>query len=195
MQLLFTLILAHLFADFPLQSNALAQLKKCHLSGVLLHVAIYMVVTALLVEKPLIYWPLVAGLGTVHFLIDAAKMRFAQGNDGSLAFLVDQSLHLASMIAAAYLAHQLWTPAPQGILPSEWLRQVLLVAWIPAVMVYFWVWTNSSGRAHLRHSRLLRWINQWLLLVEQRIGLALVCMVLWLLVRQEGWQWGGLVWW
>lgn len=195
MQLLFTLILAHLFADFPLQSNALAKLKKYHLTGVLLHVVIYMVVTTLLLADPWRHWPLVVGLGVVHFLIDAAKMRFAQGNDGPLAFLLDQLLHLASMIAAAYLAHQLWTPAPQGILPSEWLRQVLLAACIPAAMVCCWIWTNSSGRAHLHHSSLLRWINQRMLLVEQRFGLALVGMVIWLLVRQEWWQWGGLVWW
>jgi len=195
MQLLFTLILAHLFADFPLQSNALARLKKYHLTGVLLHVAIYMAVTALLLENLLVYWPLVAGLGAVHFLIDGAKMRFAQGKDGPLAFLIDQSLHLVSMVAAAYLAQQLWTPAPQGILPCNWLHLVLLAACIPAAMVYFWVWTDSSGRVHLHHSRWLRWIHQRVLLVEQRFGLVLVGVVIWLLARQEGWQWGALVWW
>ena len=187
MQLFSTLILAHLLADFPLQSNAIARLKKYHLVGVLIHVAIYTVVTALLLERRLQYWPLIIGLGIAHFLIDAAKMRFSRGDDGTLTFLVDQSLHLASMLVAAYLAQRYWTPAPQGILPTDWLFCALLAAFIPAAMVYCWVWTASSGSAYLHHSPLLRWVNQRMLLVEQRLGLAVVGVVIFLLARQQCW--------
>jgi len=195
MQLFFTLILAHLFADFPLQSNALAQLKKCHLAGVLIHVAIYTAVTALLLDNRLQYWPLIAGLGLIHFLIDAAKMRFSRGNEGTFAFLLDQLFHLTSMIVATYLAHYFWTPAPQGILPTDWLLRALPAAFIPAAMVCCWIWTTSSGKPYLQQSSLLRWINERMLLMEQRFGLVVIGGVLWLLVRQEYWRWETLVWW
>lgn len=187
MQLFFTLILAHLFADFPLQSNTLARLKKYHLIGVLIHVSIYTAVTALLLERRLQYWPLIVGLGIVHFLIDAAKMRFRRDDDGTVTFLVDQLLHLTSMVVAAYLAQRYWTPAPQGILPTDWLFRALLAAFIPAAMVCCWIWTASSGSAYLHHSQLLRWVNQRILLVEQRLGLVVVGVVILLLARQECW--------
>lgn len=195
MQLFFTLILAHLFADFPLQSNAIAKLKKYYLSGVFLHVSIYTAVTALLLDNRLQYWPLILGLGVIHFLIDGAKIRFQQGNDGTLAFLVDQSLHLASMLVAAYLAHYFWTPAPQGILPTDWLLAALLAAFIPAAMVCCWIWTTSAGSSYLQQSSLLRWVNQRILLVEQRFGLVVVGVVIWLLARQECGCWARLAWW
>ncbi len=195
MQLFFTLILAHLFADFPLQNNAIAKLKKYHLSGVFIHVAIYTAVTALLLENSLQYWPLIVGLGIIHFLIDAAKIRFQQGNDGILAFLVDQLLHLTSMIVATYLADYFWTPAPQGILPTDRLLVALLAAFIPAAMVCCWIWTTSAGSSYLQQSSLLRWVNQRILLVEQRFGLVVVGVVIWLLARQECSGWERLVWW
>lgn len=50
MNLLMTLLLAHLFADFPLQSNSLARLKETRIMGVFLHVLVHVAVTACLLK-------------------------------------------------------------------------------------------------------------------------------------------------
>lgn len=76
MHLLTTLLLAHLLADFPLQTNALAKLKRASLTGVFIHVLIYVLITTLVMREPARYWALIGGLGGVHFLIDSIKMRY-----------------------------------------------------------------------------------------------------------------------
>ncbi|NJO07801.1 MAG: DUF3307 domain-containing protein, partial [Chloroflexaceae bacterium] len=71
MHLLITLLLAHLFADFPLQTNRLARLKRTSLKGVLIHVLIYMVVTAFSVAiSHLHFWTTGSSVSVaVHFVI------------------------------------------------------------------------------------------------------------------------------
>ncbi len=177
MHLLMTLLLAHLFADFPLQTNALAKLKDKRFAGVFYHVLIHVTITALLINNSLHYWPLLLGLGIVHFIVDALKI-LLPFKKGVVYFLADQFVHLLSLVVATYLAQHLWTPAPTGILPDSWLVLVLTGALVPALMVLFWVWTMNLNQDYVTRSSWLYWSKQRLLLVEQRFGIALISVVL-----------------
>lgn len=176
MNLLLTLLIAHLFADFPLQTNALARLKEKHWLGVLLHVLVHIAVMALLLDNPFRYWALFLGIGAIHFLIDIIKL-FYPGAKGIAYFLWDQALHVATLWLAANWAQRLWQPAPVGILPDAWLAPLLLGALIPAGMVLLWLWTNSLSQEYRARFYLLDWAKDQLLAVEQRIGLLLLAFV------------------
>lgn len=177
MHLLTTLLLAHLFADFPLQSNSLARLKKSSIRGVLIHVLIYMGATALLLQQPLRYWPLVLGLGLAHFVIDAGKIIF-QSQRAILSFIVDQLLHVTTVVMAVYLAHLSWQPVPQGVLSDQILAIAFVCALLLAIMVFCWVWANNLSEEQIKRYFLLRWVKNEILLFEQRVGLVLICVVL-----------------
>jgi len=176
MHLLITLLLAHLFADFPLQTNRLARLKRTSLKGVFIHVLIYMVVTALLLHQPFRYWPLILGLGAIHFLIDAFKIVCTKLNE-VYCFILDQSLHLASVLGATYLVYQYWSPIPVGILPEALLYGSFICALTLAGIVFFWVWTNGLGEEQVRRYMFLHWVKYRALAFEQRVGLVLFAMV------------------
>lgn len=174
--LLLTLFIAHLFADFPLQTNSLAELKERCWQGVLLHVLVHMIVTVLLLGNSWHSWPLIFGLGAAHFVIDALKL-ICPGKKGVLYFLVDQLLHFLTIVIAVYVAQHVWHSFPVGILPDQWLFSVLIAALIPALMVLFWVWTNTLNQEYVAQVTLLQWTKQQLLGLEQRIGLAIMGVV------------------
>lgn len=176
MNILITLLIAHLFADFPLQTNALAKLKEKYWHGVLLHVLVHVVVTALLIHQGLSYWPLLLGLGGAHFVIDSLKL-LCPTQKGIAYFLVDQLLHLATIVIAAYLLHQDGQAVPVSILPQAWLLPILSGAFVPAIMVFLWIWANSLSQEFLVQSSLLYWTKYQILSVEQRIGVILFLLV------------------
>lgn len=176
MNLLLTLLLAHLFADFPLQTNRLARLKMNSLKGVLIHVLIYIGVTALLLQQPLQYWPLILGLGGIHFMIDAAKTIYATKHV-VIYFVVDQLLHFISMVIATYLAYQFWPTAPAGVLPAYWLHIALLCAFVPALIVLSWVWANELSDEAVQANGLLQWVKHQALSFEQNVGLVLLLLI------------------
>src|SRR5690606_27510716 len=66
--------LAHLLADFPLQTNRVFRLKIASNAGLALHVAIHLLMTVLLVQQPARHLSLLLVLGVVHFLIDWTKL-------------------------------------------------------------------------------------------------------------------------
>ena len=176
MNLLLTLLIAHLFADFPLQTNTLARLKEKYWRGVFLHVLVHIVVMALLIDQPAQYWPLLLGIGGVHFIIDAIKLLYP-GAKGIAYFLLDQALHGSTLWLAAYWAAQSWQPAPVGILPDAWLLPVLVGATIPALMVLLWLWVNTINQEYASRFYLFDWAKYQLLAVEQSIGLFLFAFV------------------
>lgn len=176
MNLLLTLLIAHLFADFPLQTNTLAKLKEQHWFGVFLHVLVHLVVMALLIDQAGQYWPLLLGIGLIHFLIDAIKLVYP-GAKGVAYFLLDQVLHVGALWVAAVWAQRIWQPAPQGIVPDAWLAPLLVGALIPALMVLLWLWANSLSQEYTARFYLLEWAKHQILAVEQRIGLLLFVFV------------------
>lgn len=176
MNLLLTLLIAHLFADFPLQTNALARRKEKHWTGVFLHVLVHLLVMALLIDNRSQYWPLILGIGVAHFAIDGMKL-LCPGTKGIAYFLFDQALHLGTLVLASYLAHQSWQSAPLSILPDAWLFPLLAGALIPALMVLVWLWTNTLSQEYTTRFYLLGWAKHQMLVVEQRIGLLLIAFV------------------
>jgi hypothetical protein len=176
MHLLTTLLLAHLFADFPLQTDGLAKFKRESLMGVFLHVLVYMLITTLVIREPLAYWPLILGLGVVHFLIDALKTRYKQTWE-TFYFVIDQCLHFLSIAIATFWAIHWYLEPPQSILPYEIVLTGLGCALILALMVFCWVWVNSLSDDHVQRHVLLRWTKHQMLVLEQRIGLILIGFV------------------
>ncbi len=176
MHLLLTLLLAHLFADFPLQSNGLARLKKRSLRGVFLHVMVYMGVNVLLFQDPFSYWPLILALTTAHFVIDACKLVCSFRNE-IVCFTIDQLLHFVTVALAAYIAHRIWFPAPVGILSDNWLLYSFLFALALGAMVFCWLWIDRLSEEQVHRYVLLRWVKYQMLTFEQRLGLTLIVMI------------------
>lgn len=94
-----TLLLAgHLAGDFLLQPDRLVRRKR-ELPFLALHAAIVTVATALFCGT--VHPLLLPAVGLLHLLIDLVKSR-GLGN-GLRGFLLDQGLHLLSLLALAYL--------------------------------------------------------------------------------------------
>lgn len=176
MNILITLLIAHLFADFPLQTNTLARLKEKRWHGVAIHVLIHVSVTALLIRDSLTFWPLLLGIGVAHFIIDILKL-LCPATKGIAYFLIDQMLHIITLVVAAYLVQQEWPTAPHSILPQVWLLPILSGACVPALMVLLWIWTNNLSQESLAQSTILYWAKHQILSVEQRIGILLFLLV------------------
>jgi hypothetical protein len=129
MDLIATLLLAHLIADFPLQVDWLFRLKKRHWAGVLLHSAMHVAVTAMLLRGPLAQWPALIALGAVHYTIDTVKLRLTFRLQ-SLGFLLDQLAHVLSLLLVAA-----WCAGTRGALPQSILYPTVAYALLPTVLM------------------------------------------------------------
>lgn len=120
--------LGHLLADFPFQTDRLVQQKRRGNSvAYAIHGVIHYVCMAALLAFLVpgsIFSPrtqlAVAGLALVHLVIDFAKIRLTARRsvkDGTWAYLLDQTIHLLAVAAAAYLV------TPSGALAA------LVAAW------------------------------------------------------------------
>ena len=97
------LLLAHFLADFPLQPRWLVDAKQ-RLGGLLLHTAIHLLTSLLLVGD--LRWKLllpVLALALAHFIIDLSKYRLAVIRPGwvRLPYFVDQAVHVLTLLGAA----------------------------------------------------------------------------------------------
>jgi hypothetical protein len=111
------LLLAHALADFTLQTNWMVQNKRQTLP-MLAHIAVVLTASILITGS---LHPLLFVLAAVHLLIDTVKTTFLPQRLAS--FLLDQAMHLASLIAVALLQPTLW---PSGI----WAD----IPWLPGMM-------------------------------------------------------------
>lgn len=66
MSTFFILLLAHLLADFPLQTNRIFRLKVTSNAGLALHVLIHVAMAALLLRQPAQHLNLLLALGVAH---------------------------------------------------------------------------------------------------------------------------------
>jgi len=113
MNFFYLLLLAHLVGDFPLQSDTIFRLKQKSVLGILVHVAIYAVVTLILFIPFLSYpsvWLAVFLLSAFHVALDRGKLLIANSNarDRFSYFLIDQVLHVLSLwIAGLWLSREL----------------------------------------------------------------------------------------
>jgi hypothetical protein len=95
-----TLLLADLIADYPLQTDRLVVAKK-RLPGLALHVAIHWVVmTLLLLPVITIAWPYILATTVIHFIIDAFKNYLGRKRPQWIisTYVLDQVLHVTSLI-------------------------------------------------------------------------------------------------
>lgn len=174
MDLIVTLILAHLLADFPLQTNSIALNKSKSFQALLIHVFIYIATTWALLGFDRRQWLLVATLGLSHLFIDSIKIK---GDPLSIRlFMIDQMAHLgfvyliASHFSSAYNTFH-------SILPLDILYGSVFLATFLAVMVLFWLWANNLHDDTVRQYPSLRWGRTRLLELEQRTGFGLICFI------------------
>lgn len=121
-----TLLLCHLIADYPLQTDAMVQAKK-RLPGLTLHVGVHLV-TMLVIVLGIAgaAWraalPAVLAVTVFHFGIDTWKNVLSKLRPGWVigGYLQDQVLHMASL----FLAASWFIPAEQGpifAIPVSWI--------------------------------------------------------------------------
>jgi len=140
MQLFATLLLGHLIADFPLQTDWVVQLKKRHFTGLALHAGIHVGVTALLIRDPFYHWPILVILGLAHFATDWLKLRFTTHSQAP-GFLIDQAAHLGVILLIAKR-----TPELAVVLPSWVLYPAVLVGMAPAIAMFLLILANDLGQ-------------------------------------------------
>ena len=98
------LLLAHVLADFVVQTGWIAARKQDrHAGAFALHIAS---VLALSVAALGVWHPLLLALAGAHFLTDLGKTFLPR--DRPWPFLVDQGLHLAALAAVALVLPDLW---------------------------------------------------------------------------------------
>ena len=130
MIVLLKLILAHFIGDFLLQSKTWVE-KKEQQKGqsivLYLHALLHgLLVLALLYD--ITYWTLALALALLHAAIDAIKLYAQKENNKTRWFLIDQALHLISIVAL----WALWTKPDIDLIemaqqPSLWIIATALL--------------------------------------------------------------------
>ncbi len=167
------LLLAHFLADFPLQTNKIFRLKVAGNFGLLLHVAIHLIMAALLLRQPFQHIELLLTLGVIHFAIDWVKVRFSS-NPQWPGFVLDQLAHLSSIILLAF-----WQPGATAVLPLWVLLPLIMLVLLPAVLMLLWVWANDAQQqTRFQQSRSVHWASKRLLMLSQRTGWAALFLML-----------------
>ncbi|MCA9917983.1 MAG: DUF3307 domain-containing protein [Anaerolineales bacterium] len=172
MSTFFVLLLAHLLADFPLQTNRIFRLKVTSNAGLALHVMIHVVMTALLLRQPARYLDLLLALAVAHFLTDWVKVRFPTDPQWP-GFVLDQLAHLAAIVALAW-----WRPVVTAVLPLWLMLPLIIFVLLPAGLMLLWVWANDAQQQNrYQNSRSVQWASRRLLPISQRFGWMAVLIV------------------
>ncbi|MBF0693530.1 MAG: DUF3307 domain-containing protein [Flavobacterium sp.] len=102
------LLLAHLLGDFIMQPNSWIADKerKKHLSLYLYRHSLIHGALAYLLISDYNFWPYALLLVLIHFAIDLTKLHFQTPLTKRRWFIVDQLLHLASLILIAIMWHK-----------------------------------------------------------------------------------------
>jgi len=112
------LIIAHLLADFILQSNRLVAWKMKQFRGVVVHVCIFAAVALLVLFPYLGYWQtwlIVGAISVFHLVIDQAKINIALRRDAYvMPFVADQMLHFSSLIIGGHYLNKLSFELPSN---------------------------------------------------------------------------------
>lgn len=113
------LLLAHLLADYPLQTDWIYAQKVRSLAGGGWHAGVLLACYALALAPFLTDWRVAAGIVAItflHFLQDSYKAsNYDHAHQNALpGYLLDQLLHVATYAALAFFCTQL------GLLPPAW---------------------------------------------------------------------------
>ena len=131
--LLLNLLLAHLIGDFALQTSKSCKHKRDKKWGSVYHYchAVIVFVLAWLASWDWAFWWCALAIGATHFVIDMWK---SYRKDNVIWFTVDQLLHVAVMVGAAWL----WCSMNDWSMPFDIpvkyvaLAIAILVCWKPA---------------------------------------------------------------
>ncbi len=119
MELVISLLLAHIIGDFCLQSDKIVddKLKNKHKSVWLYwHIFVHAVLTAILLRFDTNY--LVGYLVIIgsHYLFDLAKLYFQPGANSRPLFFVDQAAHIAVIVTVAYAYGAITLPSAETMM-------------------------------------------------------------------------------
>ncbi len=106
--LLIRLLLAHLLGDFVLQTKRMVEDKRWLSKYMFIHIGIIYLGTAILTG-----WWLASGvIALVHYIIDGSKIEAIKRNlsSGISLFLLDQILHILTLIIVWAFCYDLWQP-------------------------------------------------------------------------------------
>lgn len=181
MNLFAALLLSHLVADFPLQTNQIYKMKNESTLGIALHAAIHMFLAAFLIQHPLQAWPLLASLGIIHFLIDLVKVRAPQ-KPQAVSFVLDQIAHLLVLWGLA----RYWALATTSILAPSVLLPLILYGSFLALLVFLWVLAQDLSSGSLSNHAYIRWGRAYLLQISQYAGWPLVLLLIVYWYRSRG---------
>ena len=127
--ILVLILLAHVLADFQLQSQKMADLKSRRMNFLILHLGIVLLpllFLGLLLPQRLVFFALV---WLSHALIDFLKYRLnsliVRHHAQKFAFLLDQLLHLMSIFALYFLLGQQQVSAPHWLSGRYLMLQAL----------------------------------------------------------------------
>jgi len=107
MTLLLNLYLGHLLGDFVLQPGKLVASKRTGLTGLLVHVGIIGLCTAAILYADIAsLWNIVSLAIAAHTAIEVVTIRAREMDQlsGLSVFLIDQSLHIASLAVLVWVA-------------------------------------------------------------------------------------------
>ncbi len=169
MNLLAALLLGHLVADFPLQTDRIYKLKNESCLGIALHAAIHMILTAFLIKQPLTVWPLLVTLGVLHFLIDLVKVHAPQ-KPQAIGFVLDQVAHIVVLKGLA----DRWATTTDSALSSSILLPMIVYGVFLATLVFLWVLANDLSLGALGNKSYILWTKSYLLQVSQYAGWPLI---------------------
>lgn len=148
MDLFWRLILAHLLADFTLQTDYIASWKRKNMAGGLAHSLVFFVCGAALCfgqlgdpwvvfghSLPVSIWVALAALTFFHFLEDEWRVQTikrASSKDSLLFFFVDQGVHVALIF--------LFFPPLAAQSPEKWVALAILLVLtthFTSIFIYF----------------------------------------------------------
>ncbi|MBK8128968.1 MAG: DUF3307 domain-containing protein [bacterium] len=171
------LLLAHLIADFPLQTNRIYILKTQGNKG-LLFACPHPYADGGGAGAPAVAdIPLFVVLGAIHFVVDWLKLNKPAVKQ-TPGFLLDQLAHVLTILLLT-----IWQPHLASILPLWVISLGIVWALIPALLTSLWVLATDLQIASPDNPT-LTWANHWLLPISQKVGSLCVVslVVIWVLV-------------
>lgn len=136
------LIIAHLLADFIFQPKKLIEWKKRNMLGILVHVMIFALLSLLLMMPYLMHWEtwaVIGGISLVHLITDKIKIAALIKYKGFiLPFILDQAIHLASIIIGARFIPEISTVGLSNSL------LIFFLGVIYAIYIFFIIFLQKS---------------------------------------------------
>lgn len=139
MNLFLRLLAGHLLGDFVLQTGRIAEMKRVGWRGLLYHIGIILVSTAIF-TIPAPNWPVIVALvGLLHLLIDSVRTFLVPPlRRGHLFyFVVDQGVHVGSLlIITAWQQPELGLSARALLHPHSTVERVYLLFCALVVLIF-----------------------------------------------------------